>query len=58
MYIKIIILIFNTVILKGKKTMRPMVLIAHLSILQPCKGFIDMHLIISVLLYVFFDNDA
>lgn len=31
-----------------------MVLIAHLSILQPCKGFIDMHL----LLYVIFDNDA
>lgn len=36
------------------KTKRPMVLIAHLSILQPCKGFIDMHL----LLYVIFDNDA
>lgn len=58
MYIKITILIFNTVILKEKKTKRPMVLIAHLSIVQPCKGFIDMHLIISVLLYVFFDNDA
>lgn len=43
---------------EGKKTKRPMVLIAHLSILQPCKGFIDIHLIILILSYVFFYNDA